>query len=592
MRKMSTRKFHIFYDNFLSKLEEESLRFRLKDLASGLLVKGVEQYNLLEDKNVKDLAGKNLGLLLTANKLLDNDVNIESLPKIAVEISEGELNNINGESSTTSNVTGLPVDYSQLKPRGHYTKSDALEEYFKGTMYLSQVGYYAYDSDKPREDLTAMGMLLADLIYSDEELFNLYREVTTPMEFLVESTDDLSPLEYGMLLYGVHGREPDLNNLLDKGKMKIVYKEMEKLPKPQIASFKGYSFRLIPQRGVVDNVLMDSLLDINIPSKRPIVQGLDLMAILGSEKAKELQLSDPYNKNWSEYPTRLDNAISLAKVMDDKSWNKNLYRGWIWTLQELTNVYGEGYPSFMRNDAWVRKDLNSALGSYAELKHDTVLYGKQLMAEKGGGVDEVPLGYVEPNIRVYEKLSWLIEYTIMNLKERNLLTDEYLEFDLHEFKEMVDILADISYKELNNEPLAEEDYRFIYYIGASMENISVNFINRESVYWDLIDENNRKMAVVSDIMNVVDNSAGVEDGYLHLGVGYPKEIFAVYPVGDKLYMGRGGVFSYYEFIDETRLTDEEWREKLENNNGPEFPKWSQDLFKDGKGEIPSKYVIY
>ena len=64
------------------------------------------------------------------------------------------------------------------------------------------------------------------------------------------------------------------------------------------------------------------------------------------------------------------------------------------------------------NEAWKTKDLVSALGSYTELKHDTVLYGKQSMAEMGGGSpDEIPKSYVEPNLELYEKLSWLLEYT-------------------------------------------------------------------------------------------------------------------------------------------------------------------------------------
>jgi len=38
------------------------------------------------------------------------------------------------------------------------------------------------------------------------------------------------------------------------------------------------------------------------------------------------------------------------------------------------------------------------LGSWTELKHDTILYAKQVMAEMGGGGPQTPPhGYVEPN---------------------------------------------------------------------------------------------------------------------------------------------------------------------------------------------------
>ena len=53
-------------------------------------------------------------------------------------------------------------------------------------------------------------------------------------------------------------------------------------------------------------------------------------------------------------------------------------------------------------------------GSYTELKHDTVLYSKQVMAEMGGGMEEEPddRGYVEPEPVVYERFASLAEQTV------------------------------------------------------------------------------------------------------------------------------------------------------------------------------------
>ncbi len=47
---------------------------------------------------------------------------------------------------------------------------------------------------------------------------------------------------------------------------------------------------------------------------------------------------------------------------------------------------GGAYPPFMQTQAWTRKDLQTSLGSWTELKHDTILYAKQVMAEMGGGL--------------------------------------------------------------------------------------------------------------------------------------------------------------------------------------------------------------
>ena len=60
------------------------------------------------------------------------------------------------------------------------------------------------------------------------------------------------------------------------------------------------------------------------------------------------------------------------------------------TLTPLLEEKGEGYPALVRVNSGRRKNLESFAGSYTELKHDTVLYAKQVMAEMGGG--EIPTG--------------------------------------------------------------------------------------------------------------------------------------------------------------------------------------------------------
>ncbi|MDS1207738.1 DUF3160 domain-containing protein, partial [Escherichia coli] len=135
-----------------------------------------------------------------------------------------------------------------------------------------------------------------------------------------------------------------------------------------------------------------------------------------------------------------------------------------------------GYPMFMRNDAWEKKDLVSALGSFAELKHDTLLYGKAIVAEMGGDENrEIPKSYVEPNVELYEKLNWLLEFTKVNLKNREMLNEMYEE-KINNFQNMVVKLRDISIKELQNEPLTEDEILDLFYIGGEMERLMVDFV--------------------------------------------------------------------------------------------------------------------
>ena len=326
----------------------------------------------------------------------------------------------------------------------------------------------------------------------------------------------------------------------------------------------GKSFRFMPQRAVMDSVLMQNVVDIardDKPSDRPIYSGLDLMTAFGSVKAREIQKEDPYNSHWDKYKERTDENISTVEKMENLDWQKNMYRGWLWMLK-----------------------------SFAELKHDTVLYGKALMAEMGGGGDtDIPKSYVEPNVELYEKLNWLLEFTKVNLKNRDMLSEKYEE-KINNFQAMVVKFRDLSIKELQNEPLTEDEINDLLYIGGEMERIMVDFVEssdeNEVMYWyEIQNSTDRRMPVVVDLMRVVENSVGLpKDEIFSIGTGKPTEIFVIYPHEGKLYMGRGATFSYYEFLNKERLTDEVWQ-KMVYDEATDFPTWYKDLVTEEKEAI-------
>lgn len=587
--------YHLFYDNFLKNLEESSLFPKLVSLTQKMLEDSIKQYNDISDAAVKELALRNCAFFGTTVLTLGESLP-ENMPQEAADLAKEESEKIENQNGEASNILKINMDYTQFTPRGHYTKSDILKKYFKTVMYFGQGAFWEKDDNGYRDDLTAMALLITDNIFKNKDSYKLWSDIYEPINFLVEGADDLGPKDFAKLLYGVYTKDADLNNLLDKEMLERVYGNMENFPKPKIADFKGYSFRFMPQRSVLDNVFMQNLLDIagpGKPSRRPVYSGLDLMATFGSKTAKKMQLENPKNKEWPEYENKLKETTALVGLISDEEWQKNIYRGWMWTLKELCQNFENGYPNFMQSEAWNKKDLNSALGSWAELKHDTVLYGKQTMAEMGGGgYDTFPKSYVEPNIKVYEKLSWLIEFTSKNLESRNMLTDR-VKYTLGEFKETIDKLVDISAKELNNELLNKDDNIFLYYLGGAMESISLQFINDHSAYWDLLDDSDKDMAIVTDLMKVPENTWGIPAGdFLSVAVGPAYEIYVIYPVGDELHIGRGGVFSYREFISNERLTNEKWRDILKENSTHGVPDWMSDITENEKSEIPTPEYEY
>lgn len=585
-----THIFHIFYDNFLRNLEKEELYPQLKEFNQNLLATNIDIYNHLDNTYLKDLQLKNIALLATGAKL--SDVEMVETPKEAEELINGEIENIKNETQVSSEINKKKVDYSQLKPRGHYTRDEDLEKYFKNTMYYGQMGFFPKSQEGYDKDILLQSLLLTYSIYNSDNALKSWENLVGPMDFLVESADDLSVREYARILYGVYGKDLDINKLDDLDKLDAAYAEIEKLPDPQIAGFLGKSFRLIPQRRVLDNVFLQNTVDIakdGAPSDRPIYSGLDLMSTFGNKLAREIQKNDPYNDHWDEYQDRIDENIKAFEAMKDEDWQKNLYRGWLWMLSSYNKEYEEGYPMFMRNEAWQKKDLVSALGSYAELKHDTILYGKSVMAEMGGGMEPDLKSYVEPNLDLYEKLAWLIDYTKLNLKDREILSEKNEE-KLNNFKDMVDLLVTCSKKELNNENLTDEEYQSLQFIGGWMESLMVDFVESQDEYgishwFEISNPEDRRMPIVADLMRVARNSVGLPEGEIFsVATGKPAEIYVIYPVGDKLVMGRGGVFTYYEFLDENRLNDKEWQ-KMVFHDEKDYPAWYKDLIREPKAEF-------
>lgn len=263
----------------------------------------------------------------------------------------------------------------------------------------------------------------------------------------------------------------------------------------------------------------------------------------------------------------------MSDVPQDK-WMSNLYYGWLWSLQSEVEPVAAGYPSFMLNTAWTDKCLLTALGSWTELRHDTILYAKQSVAECGGDGEEeppAPKGYVEPNLEFWTRLKWLNEYTKTGLASRDLLTEE-LKDKFEKLDDWLTFCRNITIKELTGEKVTEEEYNQICMYGACLEELTLSFAGG-----DLITDTDKDMAVVADVHT---------DSYLNLcleeGTGRAGAIYVVVPIEDKLYLTRGAVFTHYEFewpIND-RLTDEKWQQMLNSGQTPDLPEWIKSFYVD------------
>ena len=276
------------------------------------------------------------------------------------------------------------------------------------------------------------------------------------------------------------------------------------------------------------------------------------MALLGSDRAREL-LDELDDSNYKRYDEAYNELEAEFNAFSDADWNRNLYWSWLFTLRPLLKEYGAGYPTFMQTTAWQDKEVTTALASWTELRHDTILYAKQsyTMVESGMPMptpEKKVVGYVEPVPEFYNRLLALTRMTTDGLESMDVL-DETSKYRLERLETILERLVNLSQTELENEELSEADYEFIENFGEELNDVIAE-----------VDEKAKKTTIVADV-----HTDGNTLQVLEEGVGYVDIIVVAYKVPDgRVLVGAGPVMSYYEFKQpmQDRLTDEQWRELL------------------------------
>ena len=167
-----------------------------------------------------------------------------------------------------------------------------------------------------------------------------------------------------------------------------------------------------------------------------MVSGLDVMAVLGSRSADAL-LESEYAKFPDDMKPRVDALAAYAAEGDPEFWDATFYSRYLGLVGDITSFeQGSGFY-FTAKPAWNAKALLTSHGAWAELRHDTILYVKQVYAENAGGGDMEPtyrirpyprpIHYIEPNLPFFLGLEGLLAEMVSELDGRGLLGPEWEE---------------------------------------------------------------------------------------------------------------------------------------------------------------------
>jgi hypothetical protein len=566
--------YRIQFDETLRQIEETKFCDDLLALTVALQAEAEKALRVETRKHNFDTLylarGEALGYFSVARKLLD-----ESAP-----IPEDVAGGVRSDLDNIAKLMGpspeeVPTHYgggfrrSEYVPRGHYTRNEKLKRYFQAMTW--------YRTVFRTEDLTAewIARELAELTLPDgRKAKDVYKRIYAVTDFFDGFADDLTPEDY-------RNPPPSSDRLIAMFREKEMHPPYENVEKWNIANI---GMRLIGRRYLPDSYVMDRLVFSYItpgmgemkgkgeprgeaftmgfvPTSMPVrkfARELDVMAALGAARARQA-LHILGDDEYGQYDAKISDLTRRFAALSEKEWNRNMYWSWLSALRVLMAPAPEGYPTFTRGTAWQDKQLITALGSWAELHHDTNVYAVQEGQGDAVGPASTAEGYVEPVPEFYAHLLALNRMTLKALDNLELLDD----VSRNRFKalnEILERLLGISVRELQNRRLGPEDFEFIGSFGDRLKAAVAGPANRglESI-------------LIADLPPHEESEVVLEEG-----TGYLNTIAVAYPMPDgRIALGFGPALSYYEFKQDIskRLTDETWKMLLHSPQAPKPLRW-------------------
>ncbi len=555
--------FHTVFDDLLSEVEKTYLYDDVAWLVQQLYAASDTRYAAIPGSQPlsKAAARHNVLVFGVAARLLDDSFVFPDY----IEPDAGQYVHKVLDHAVTEFYPG--DDYTQYEPRGHYAGDEALERYFRAVKWLSrrifriEDHYYPADADV---ELTAAA-LLAQLFTANPDVEARWNKVYDVTRLLAGPADSITPPMVQQGLDNVFGPTFTLDMLEDAANraalraefQRDIYPSSEIIPVPlefpdQIPQ-KYIQF--LGERYLPDGEAMQHTTFPHVP-ERLLPSGLDVMAtVLASDRAEHWLAGDI-----AAYPELTAQIAALraqfdAYTVDD--WTKSTYNRWLYALRPLLQPMPTGAPAFTQGPAWQDKELNTALGSWTQLRHDFILYGKQTYVPCPWASGP---GLVEPVPAAFDRLADLCDQVHSALDGYDMLPELHarslrqLAAELRSWRDYAQTVADGNW-------LSQEEQDDIHRVGLWLLEFFVEGWGVEE----------KSPMLVADVAS--DSNTG---RVLHEGTGLFNPLIVVYtPPDDEPIAGIGYVFSHYEFAepDWNRLNDAEWADRL-RKDPPSRPAWT------------------
>lgn len=605
---------HRSYDTLLEQLERSvlapELEAMLSEMRKALAAGGGGAFG------AEVRADVDLYLAVALRLLTGRD---DALP--AAGADAGEIGRLVGlarraEGESKMGLFGLmrEEDFSQFAPRGHYVESEGryvdekmlrLDNYFRAMMWLGRVDFRLLETKEDgtqafrRRQLEGALALRSLLGTGPVERWRRIDDVirvfagdsdsmTVPeVDKFVESVGarDASALASmgdealaGAIMAGGYGDQKIASHLMRTG--------LEHGTHPPSRSFLPFGQRYAVDSHVFSNVVSDRVGGGRF--KRMMPNPLDVAyAALANDAAAPLLA--PELRRYP-YAPDLEAMRALVDGHGAEFWGQNLYHLWLGALRslspkraEITDPVAAKLPAVAATEAWSRRLLNTQLASWAELRHDTLLYTKQSYTSKIAC--QFPDAYVDPYPAFYAGLEAfaargkvLVGVFPETPEFPHLRGQARRYFD--SLASTASTLRQVAERERAGQPLSQEQLRFINQLV--FVDPGCGEATASGWYGDLFFDGQRTFKfepTIADVHTQPTDEHGNDVGrVLHVGTGKPRVMVVTIDGerGPRAYVGLAS--SYFERVTEKyeRLNDATWAEALERETPPDVP-WVADF---------------
>jgi hypothetical protein len=517
----------------------------LKDLSKSLSSQLASERN----QQLSAALARLLAYVQTAHLLVDPTAPID--PRVADAV-QAELRNISETKSVAPSAIfpDRKIDYARFSPEGRYTLDPTLRGYYQARTWLGAISFEIRPSSSER-DLAEMRMatLLArtmDILSGQSDFKTRYLAIYEPLGFFSGRPDH--DVTWDMLAGGLRGYYGQA----------IMGSASQLGDNSGLAEFAPYLQKQLPTAGggsrgfrFLGESSTGGLIGEKIDASGKGT-ALAFMAALGNDRAAQLAGGST--------------KASILSSRPAEEWVQSLNSTILYTVAPLLDPAdrGDGYPRFMRSNAWHDRELASAMGAWTNYRGTLLMQQMQSsprVATSSGEGDLESSGYVEPNPEAWSRLASLAGYLrsgFTNGPEGRMISKK-VEEKLRDIEAASLQMMKIAAQELDGRALTSEQNDLVASMTARIAAYET-FTNKS-----LKGEGSPLVATASgDIA----------------ATGHPLVMYVIVPRNDGgsgLMLTRGAVYSYFE----NNVSADDWKRMVTTAGGEiSAPSWSSSYLSD------------